>query len=285
MGTPVNFASTTTATSCASVVNVEWDFGDGTPRASQANTTHTYIGPGNYTWQLTATANTGVTAVDTIAGGYGEGAPVRQSPFTTPTVIARDPLGRGLFVVDESAVGNFVRFINTTNDTVTIAGKKIEGGTSRVLTSNTGSGIQTPPLPDLFNGKASEVGIAATGLAVSNDGNLLYISDETASVIWVLNLSTNNQTVFGGALNTGNVGVLAVVMGAGALAVHPATGELNAVSLLGNRVFKVTGLKQTQLVAGSGGVTQPSDMFPGTPVGQQLDATMVPLLIPRDIAF
>jgi len=212
VGAPVSFAVATTATSCASAVNVEWDFGDGTPRGTQANTTHTYAGPGTYTWQMTATANTNVTAIDTAAGGYGEGAPVRQASFTVPTVVVRDPLGRGLFVSDDSSVGNFVRFINTTGDAVTIAGKKIEPGTGKFLSTSSPSAPNPNITPaDAFDVKASDVAIAATGLAVSNDGNLLYISDETASIVWVYNISASDRTVFGAKLSPGNVGALAVI--------------------------------------------------------------------------
>jgi uncharacterized protein (TIGR03437 family) len=288
VGTPINFAVTTTASSCASTVNVEWDFGDGTARATQANTTHSYAGPGTYTWQMRATANTNVTAIDTIAGGYGEGAPVGQTSFTVPAVIVRDPLGRGLFVADESTVGNFVRFINTTNDAVTIAGKKIEAGTSRFLSTSSPSAPNPNITPaDAFDVKASDVAIAATGLAVSNDGNLLYISDETASVVWVYNISASDQTVFGVKLSAGNVGALAVISGTGALAVHPTTSELYVTGTLtgDNRIYKITGIKQVVVVAGNGAATQPNQPFPTPPQGQQLDATMVPLLNPRDIAF
>src|SRR5215210_3533466 len=94
VGAQVNFAATASAGACATSASVEWDFGDGSSRATQGNATHTYTAPGTYTWQMTATASTSLTAIDTIAGGYGEGAPVRQAAFTTPTSVARDPLGR-----------------------------------------------------------------------------------------------------------------------------------------------------------------------------------------------
>jgi uncharacterized protein (TIGR03437 family) len=284
VNTPVNFASTTTATSCASAVNIEWDFGDGTARSNQPNTNHSYVGPGTYTWQMTATANTSVTAIDTVAGGYGEGAPVKQSPFTVPTVIARDPLGRGVFVVDESSVANFVRFINTTNDAVTIAGKKIEPGTSKVLSTSSPS-VPTGGSPTIsFDLKPSDVAIAATGLAVSNDGNLLYISDESASVVWAYNLSNSEQPILGDTLSAGNVGAI-TALNWGALAVHPTTGQVYLANPLTNIVYKITAFRQTQAVAGNGAVTQTNQPFPEPPAGQQLDATMVPLLAPRDIAF
>lgn len=282
----VTFTAMATATGCATSASVEWDFGDGTPRASQATTTHAYAGPGTYMWQMTASANSSLTTIDTVAGGYGEGAPVRQASFTVPTVIARDPLGRGLFVVDESSAGNFVWFINTTGEAVMIGGKKIEAGTRRALVSSLGSALTSP---NPFDIKASQVGIVASGLAVSNDGALLYISDESLSLIWVYNISGGSRTVFGNTLSPGNVGVLvsAVTPGLGALAVHPTSGE---VYFLGsqtgsNRVYKITGIGQTQIVAGNGAATQPSEKFPDPSPGQQLDATAVPLLNPRDIAF
>lgn len=288
---PVNFTTMATATGCATSASIEWDFGDGSPLSNQADTTHSYVGPGAYTWQMRATANSGVTTIDTIAGGYGEGAQARQTSFTVPTVIVRDPLGRGLFVVDESASGNFVRFINTTADTVTIGGKKIEAGANRVLTNSTGSpsapnaGI---PILSTVNEKASLIAINPSGLAVSNDGNVLYISDDSSSVILAYNLSGSSQTVFGLSLNPGNVAVIALLLvELGAIAVHPTTGEVYVLSPQTgiNRVYKIIGYNQTQVFAGNGAATAPGQKFPDTPVGTQLDATAVPLLNPRDIAF
>lgn len=285
VNTPVSFASTATASACASAASVDWDFGDGTARATQANTTHTYAAPGAYTWQMTASANSSVTTIDTVAGGYGEGAPVRQAPFTTPTSIARDPLGRGLFVVDVSSSGSAVRFINTTADTVTMVGKKIEPGTGRTLTANTIYPSVTSPLP--FNVKASDVFISPVAVAVSKDGGLLYIGDHDNSTVWVYNISGSERTVFGDKLDSGNVGELAFVVGASAVAVHPTTDDVYvASSLTGiNRIFRITGFQQIQAVAGSGGATNGAQQFPVPPAGQQLDATAVPLFGPRDIEF
>lgn len=288
---PVNFTTTATAAGCATSASIEWDFGDGAPLSNQANTAHSYAGPGSYTWQMRATANSGLTTIDTIAGGYGEGAQARQTSFTVTTVIVRDPQGRGLFVVDESASGNFVRFINTTADTVTIGGKKIESGATRVLTNSTGSPSATNAgIPTLAtsNEKASLIAINPVGLAISNDGNVLYISDDSSSVVLAYNLSGNNQTVFGDTLNPGNVGVVAAPpVELGAMAVHPMTGEVYFLSPQTgvSRVYKITGYNQTQIVAGNGAATTAGQKFPEPPVGQQLDATAVPLLNPRDIAF
>lgn len=285
---PVNFTTTATASGCATAAGVEWDFGDGSPLSTQANTTHAYAGPGVYNWQMRATAAAGVTTIDTVAGGYGEGAQANRTSFTVPTVIARDPLGRGLFVADESASGNLVRYINTTADTVTLGSKKIEAGANRVLTNSNGNpnalnaGI---PTQDTANEKAASIAINASGLAVSNDGSLLYIGDASSSVVMAYNLSASDQTVFGRTISAGNVGVLAsTTQEIGALAVHPVTGE---IYFLGpqtgtNRVYKITGLNQLQTIAGNGAITSVGQPLPA---GPPPDATTVPLLNPRDIAF
>ncbi|HMV84014.1 MAG TPA: PKD domain-containing protein [Blastocatellia bacterium] len=288
VNTPVIFTTVATTTGCTSTTDVEWDFGDGSPLSTQARTSHVYAGPGTYNWQMRATATSGLTTIDTIAGGYGEGAQANRTSFTLPTVIARDPLGRGLFVADESATGNFVRFINTTADTVTLGGKKIEAGANRVLTNSTGN-LNAPntgiPTQNTFNEKAASIAINPAGLAVSNDGSLLYIGDAASSVVLAYNLSAGNQTVFGQTLNSGNVGVVAsTTQEIGALAVHPISGE---IYFLGpqtgtNRVYKITGLNQLQTIAGNGALTNAGQPLPP---GQPLDATAVPLLNPRDIAF
>ncbi len=274
-GAAVPFASTTTATGCASAVSYEWDFGDGTPHSSDQNTTHTYAAPGTYTWRVTASANTGVTAIDTIAGGYGEGALVKQAPFTTPVAIARDPQGRGLYVSDQAAIGSFVRFVNTGNAAVTIAGRSIAPGASRVLLSDGGfSGFQS-----VFDRPATELAITAAGLVASADGNLLYISDAAGSTIWAFNVSGSARTVFGESLQPGNVTTLARGAGLSGIAVHPQTGEVYFTD--NNLIHKITGFEQTAVVAGNGAATQPSQTFPNEPT----TATAVPLLAPRDIAF
>lgn len=277
VNTPVNFASTSTAAACSGALNYQWDFGDGTARATDQSTAHTYAVPGTYTWRYAASAASGVTTIETIAGGYGEGVEARRAPFATPVAIARDSQGRGIYVADQATAGYFVRFINTSNAAVTIAGKVIQPGTNRVLTDDSGF----PVYQNQTNRNPEELAITAAGLATSADGNLLYISDAPNSTIWALNVSGSVQSVFNDPLSPGNISTIARAQGSelGGIAVHPTTGEVYFVD--GNVVRKVLTNVQTEPVAGNGAPTTPSQRFPDTPT----DAKQVPLLTPRDIAF
>jgi uncharacterized protein (TIGR03437 family) len=274
---PVSFAATATVTGCASSRTYEWDFGDGSPTSLQQNATHTYAAPGVYTWKLTTTAGASATTINTIAGGYGENAPARQAPFTTPGVIARDPQGRGLYVADDLLGTTLIRFINTSDAPATIAGKLIEPGKIRSLVGTNG----VPVFQEVWDVPASDYLYTVRGMAASADGDLLYFSDEGNARIWVYNVSSRELTLAGRSLKSGNVGTL-VLVDAGALgnvALHPATGEVYYIS--GNRIYKINSNHESVAVAGNGAATTPSERFPPAPVG----GTEAPLLTPRDLAF
>ncbi|MGH9937550.1 MAG: PKD domain-containing protein, partial [Blastocatellia bacterium] len=101
VGASVAFAATATPSNCPEAATYEWNFGDNSPVSSQQNPSHVYTAAGAYTWSLTTrVGGGGAAAIDTIAGGLGEGAPARQAPFVTLSAVARDPQGRGIYVAD-----------------------------------------------------------------------------------------------------------------------------------------------------------------------------------------
>lgn len=274
VGNNVSFTATGSATNCATPVTYEWDFGDGGPRATTASATHSYVAPGTYTWRMTARAGGGSAVpamIDTVAGGYGEGVAARQAPLSRPTALARDPLGRGIYVFDQAISGDGLRFINTSTVEVVLAGKRIAPGTSRVLPAdyapNTNSGLT----------------LVVQDLAVSTDGNLLYISNGLnstfSSEILALNISNTPQTVFGTTLAPGR----ALQLGdhnlgqPRGIAVHPQTGEVYVSNDGG--VFRVTGLNSLSKVAGYILDTPPSLPFIPGP------ALQTPLKQVSDLAF
>ncbi|MFH1177286.1 MAG: S8 family serine peptidase [Acidobacteriota bacterium] len=53
-GSAAAFEATATLAPCQGEITYEWDFGDGSARASGASATHSYAAAGTYTWQLTA---------------------------------------------------------------------------------------------------------------------------------------------------------------------------------------------------------------------------------------
>ncbi len=284
IGASVSFTATASASGCASGPVYEWDFGDGTSIASGQSVTHTYASPGSYTWKLTTTAGAGATTINTIAGGYGENAPARQAPFTTLTAIARDPQGRGVYVIDELN-GSLIRFINTSNAAATIAGRSVAPGAVRVIA---GGGVSEPG----EDTPALQAFIRAVGLVLSANGDLLFFNEDGAGRIRVINVSSNVVAVGGETLGVGNIRSFAEFFSPDPLAtgyisgfaVHPTTGELYFTDSGPNvnKVFKISADGQTVTsVAGNGAATMSKDLLPAPPV----NATNVPLLLPRDIVF
>lgn len=272
----VAFAATSTARDCATPVTYEWDFGDGRPRATSANATHSYTAPGTYIWRMTARANSGGATpaqIDTIAGGYGEGLTVKQAAFSRPTALTRDPLGRGVYVFDQALSGDGLRFINTNAVDVTLAGKLIAPGTSHSLTT------------EYVTGTPSTLYLTVVGMAASLDGNILFISNASPADILAFNVSNNPQTVFGTTLPPGKslslpfTNSFSLAGQPNGIAVHPQTGQVYFSD--GAHVFKLTGTQPAQIVAGSGEATRPTQPFPGQPV----PALNVPLLQARDLLF
>ncbi len=283
-GAAVPFTANATALGCTSSPVYEWDFGDGTPISSQQNPAHTYAASGTYTWRLTTNVS-GASTINTIAGGYGDGATVRQAPFTTPSAVVRDPQGRGLYVIDETNNGSLIRFINTGASPATIAGRVVAPGTVRVIAGG-GSDDQAEDIPAL------QAVFQAVGLGVSPTGNLLFIGDNGLSNVRVVNVSSNTVTIGDKTVGPGNVRTFlqftntetpipGYITG---FATHPQTGDLYlADSAPGvNKVYKVSADgNDLTTVAGNGAATLPRDALPPPP----LDARSAPLLQPRDIVF
>ena len=177
VNTAVGFQGTGTATGCATTPMFEWNFGDGSAVSTQQNPSKAYAAGGTYNWTLTTRAGSGATGIDTIVGGYGEGNPALQSPFGVILSIVRDPLGRGMFVVDRLNDASFIRFINTTAAPVTLAGKTIPAGANRFLA---GGGLDA--LGDNVKGSLADLG-NVSGLGIKPDGNLLYFANQLGKKI------------------------------------------------------------------------------------------------------
>lgn len=278
VGVPVQFSAVTATSGCASGAAYEWDFGDGTGSSLFQNTSHFYNAPGTYSWKLTTRANTGFTSIDTVAGGYGEGAPARQASLTTPVAVARDPQGRGVYLVDALGGGSLLRFLNTSNTTVTIAGRVVSPGTVRVIG---GGGAE---LGENIPAWQADLGFVVA-LATNASGDLLYFADQAAGQVGVINTAAVNTTVAGAPLNAGNVRTFATGFGGNLNGIAvAATGEVIVADATAgvNKIFKLSpDGRSATAIAGNGVTTRPTDAAPASPT----DATQVPLLLPRDILF
>jgi len=270
----VSFAATATPSGCATQPSFEWNFGDGTDHVIQQNPTHSYVAAGTYTWTLTTTASTGSTIIDTIAGGLGEGNIATQSPFGALVAVARDPQNRGVYVADNIGGVSLIRFVNTSNGTVTIAGRSIAPGAVRAVA---GGGLD---LGENIPGLRADLG-AVSGLDTSADGNLLYFIAQVDGQVRALNVSASNVTVGSMSIGSGNVGTLASGFGnnVNGLAVNNATGEvIVADGTPGvNKIYRVSTNGTATAIAGNSATTQPEDVF------QAGAALSIPLLQPRAV--
>ncbi len=270
----INFTSSATTNGCSTQPTFEWNFGDGTPRSNQQNTSHIYSAAGIYNWSLTTSVSTGTTMIDTVAGGLGEGNLATQSPFGILVAAARDPQNRGLYVVDNLGGNALIRFINTTNTSVTIAGKLVQAGTVRTIA---GGGLE---LGVGIPGTRADLGIV-TGLDISSDGNLLYFSAQIDQEVRVLNVSSNAITVVGNSIASGNIGLVASGFGdtLGGLVVNNSNGEVYVADATPgiNKVYRISTTGTVTTIAGNGANARPDDPFVAGP------ALNTPLLQPRAV--
>ncbi|QQS47372.1 MAG: hypothetical protein IPM66_01530 [Acidobacteriota bacterium] len=276
VGVSISFQSTATATSCFSQPVFDWNFGDGTPHSNQQNPNHTYSTAGTYTWTLTTSVNSGSTLIDTVAGGFGEGNPIRQSPFGDMSAIARDPQGRGIYVADNVSGQSIIRFLNLSDSPVTLAGITIEPGTVRQIA---GGGLD---LGENIPALAADIG-QVTGLGVSAAGDILFYANKIDGLVAGLNISTGNVTIAGAAIAPGRIGTLAANFDTdlNGLAVRQSTGVVYVTDATAgvNKVYSVALDGTRTVVAGNGAGTSTAEPFVAGP------ATSIPLLLPRAIQF
>lgn len=217
--------------------------------------------------------------IETIAGGLlGEGSLASRATVVNPIAVAVAPQERGLYLADAAGTTNLIRFANTTRSTIVIGGRPVPAG---AIVTVVGGGVA---FDDNIPGRSSDPG-NITGLAVSNDGNLVYWIDAGGQTIRVFNAGNAPQAVGSGTLAPGNVTTL-VSSGLGttinALAVSPTTGNLYVADATAgvNKIFSVPGTGGTLTeVAGNGAQTRPGDAFSPGP------ALSIPLLQPRAITF
>ncbi len=231
----------------------------------------------------TTTSNT-TPIIDTVIGGQlGDGNPGLKVNIITPAVAAADPMDRGVYFVDSASSGNFIRFFNTTRNTVTIGGMKVAPGTIRTVVGGGLDGDENVP------GRVADSG-TVTGLAVSPNGEVLYYVDSIIAAVRAWNASNSNKTIDGRTIASGNVGTLSAGPASGqfgnilnGLAVHPTSGDVYVVDATPgiNRVFKIPAAGGAATEFAGNGATTPRN----EPLSNGAAATSVPLLQPRALTF
>ncbi len=272
----IAFAATATVTGCSTQPTYQWDFGDGSPLSIQQNPSKTYTAAGTYNWRLTTNISSGGTNIDTVVGGVGEGAPAKQSPYLTPYSVAADAQNRGVFVMENGDNATVLRFINTTNQPVTLGGRTIDAGINRTIV---GSG--SDELGENIAGLNVQLA-DAFGLAAHPNGNLVYFVVQNPPRVRALNISATNQTVGTRSVAPGNVATLAEIAAADSLnglAINSSGDVFTASPVTNiNRVYRISPTGQVSNFAGSGAPTRGTDGFTAGP------ATGVALSQPRALA-
>ncbi len=276
VNSPISFAATVETSGCPTSPTFEWDFGDGSARSTQQNPTFSYPTAGTYQWTVRSSVPSDSLRIDTIAGGFGEGNQAIQATLREVQLLARDPLGRGLYIVDSIGDSSFLRFINTGTIAAQVGGVTVEPGAIRVIA---GGGTS---LSDNVASTTADL-VFPTGLTVSPNGGLVYILNQLDGVLRVINVSAAPINVLATPLPVGQIRTLTSGLnpGVNALAAHPTDGSVviaDATSNI-NRILRVDTAGSISVYAGAGGGSLTTDPFNPGP------ATAVKLLLPRAVRF
>ena len=116
--------------------------------------------------------------ITTIAGGlYGDGNPANQAPLIQTVGMAVDP-GRGVYFIETtpSASGWFIRFANTTNAPLKVAGVTVPANSIKNLTSGRLPAFDIVVPNDTPMGDIDLLD-KITGVALSGDRNVLFFTN------------------------------------------------------------------------------------------------------------
>lgn len=209
--------------------------------------------------------------ISTVAGGgFGSNVPARLAPMVQPTITVFDPLGRGVYVVDEVNGSSLLRFVNTTSQAVTLGGVTILPQAVNLIG---GGGTSFDDGVTALDADLAQV----TGLAVSASGNLVYLSIPAYSTIRVLNVGTEAVESYGRSIKPQTIDTLATLnfIDFRGLTLNRATGELYFIA--GRVVYKLNLNLTLTAVAGGGN--------PATGNGDGGEATQARLISPMGLAF
>ena len=212
---------------------------------------------GGSTYSSNAATNENIISsaptITTIAGGiYGDGNQSNLAPLVNPIGIAVDP-ARGVYILDKLISGDAsIRFANTTNASLKIAGVTVPAKSIKKLTSGlyfgTIPGNNTPmDQVDLLTVKA---------IALSGDKNILYFTSfSPGRFVSGINVTPDASTgtnpaniqIAGTPIAVGNIGTLYTDPGTTlsdpenmkGIAVNPVTGDVYLTDQAKYQVVKI----------------------------------------------
>ncbi len=259
-------------------------------------------GGSTYSSNVTGTENiiSSAPVISTIAGGsFGDGNFANTAPLVNPIGIAVDS-GRGIYILDKLISGDVsIRFANTSNSDLKIAGVTVPAKTIKKITSGlyfgTYPGVNTPmDQVDLLSVKS---------IALSGDKNVLYFSSFYSSDRFVsaINVTPNavtgtnpgSVTIGGTAIAVGNIGTLYTDPGntlsdldsMKGMAVNPVTGDVYLADQAKYVVHKISSSGVRSDFAGSGSTGKPGSnaTWPPFPTSGSVGATSFFMYAPEAI--
>jgi uncharacterized protein (TIGR03437 family) len=219
--------------------------------------------------------------INTAAGGaFQTTAPAKQTPLAYPVGVARDTQGRGFFFIDDYNSSRLLRFTNTTQNPVTIAGITIPSGQVGLIA---GGGSQDAV--DGANPRDVYLG-GMNGIVVHSSGNIVFFQLPILNSANVMAINLTAQAInFGDrTLQPGKLSSItfASIPDARSLQLGPdgkfyLIGNTSTPSP-GGKVFKINFGGDFEIVAGGG----------NPPVGENGDggpATQARITNPTGIVF
>lgn len=97
---PAAFTVVPRAVNFAGAVTIDWDFGDGSPHATNASTAHAYNAPGNYAWRVISRITDGLSSVSATNSG--------TMLVTSTMLVSGQRTGNGITLTWPAAAGDVV---------------------------------------------------------------------------------------------------------------------------------------------------------------------------------
>ncbi|MEP7271701.1 MAG: hypothetical protein ABI882_09355 [Acidobacteriota bacterium] len=191
-----------------------------------------------------------------VGGGYSSSAPAKQAPISLPIGVVRDTQGRGLFFIDDIQGSRLLRFLNTSQNSVTLAGATIKAGEIGLI-----AGGGNDDAVDGANPREVYLG-GMNGMVVHPSGNIIFFGLPILSSANVMAINLSTLTVPFGERPPLPPGKLAAITFASlpemrTLALGPNDKFYTISTCCGNqgaspKVFRINSSGDPELIAGGG---------------------------------